>query len=1053
MDNAQYHSNAMSNGNSPYSPLPGISPHQLQHNSNLPPHTLPPLQPQQHAAMQQQQQQQQSWSAPHTPRTPGTPNTPGSASLGYSQVGAQSRPAQMMYGNSYQQQPPQHQYRTSASMMPQSSTALSHNQPIAPAPATSRGPPLRPMPASNVPQHLSMHGGYPQTNMLQQVLAEEPPTHVVGSQGRRGILPSAPGRPQVTATGPGSTKNAMIPAKDADGKFPCPHCTKTYLHAKHLKRHLLRHTGDRPYMCVLCRDTFSRSDILKRHFQKCSIRRGNPTGASHLSHAQAHLKKSHPGPKAHQTMGPESDLMGMNGMNGMPNDGSMHPFGVVPDGNIADAGSNLTDDQASKASNDLQRLGNPDNRDRRINGPAAGGSSRSSFDQGYGGGMPSTMSSAMNPAMAFSMPNGQNGHSYSQSYDFASQGNTANLHAQSMEGMSTVSNGRHPMPVYAGANASQHPILDWPHMQSNGQNNFMTPYNNSNLANQQMQIKQEPYNSNLANTQIQIKQESSNHGLFTGVVYPGTSDIPSSDFSNWNIPAPNDPLQQISSQLLNFCLNAHSQLNARSQEIRKFLSADNIKHFLEQFSNFQGHFPIIHMPTFRITDSYEGLLLGMICIGAVYSDRMSPTQVREMMEVMKMVIESNSQVYSIISRGSSGDYPNESIGSSKSEIEQIAAIFMMQVLFTWHGTPLQREKARRDFPLVVSLARRAGLTQPMTTSPFSVLHQAHVNVDAFVAANFDWNAWVEQEKRSRLLYMIFLLDSALVIFFNIAPSFDALEIRLPLPADDAAWEARSSAECADALGLNGAAVSAQKNPEGNRRRKQPEMHTVLKTLMHHTYDMQPGTTNLFSKFVLVHALHVQLWTAQKQVSQESGQIAASLNSGTNTPLSQNDWVIRSGDQNGSGAPSANNSGRATPVDGQSLLSHQLLKSVTTAFEKWKKAWDEDISVQYPPGSSYPRRFGFCRDGAHFYWLQKCMLSQKLDWQMPSDQRFTHVIQLLKFSKRWASTDTSKRGEEPGSVSDIDKDFGVSNLTLDMAQLFRPVNAKIDSPVQGVHTNI
>lgn len=69
---------------------------------------------------------------------------------------------------------------------------------------------------------------------------EEVPTHVVGSQGRRGILPSAPGRPTVTATGPGASKNAMIPAKDADGKFPCPHCVKTYLHAKHLKRHLLR---------------------------------------------------------------------------------------------------------------------------------------------------------------------------------------------------------------------------------------------------------------------------------------------------------------------------------------------------------------------------------------------------------------------------------------------------------------------------------------------------------------------------------------------------------------------------------------------------------------------------------------------------------------------------------------------------------------------------------------------------------------------------------------------------------------------------------------------
>src|SRR5690348_9444214 len=51
-------------------------------------------------------------------------------------------------------------------------------------------------------------------------------------------------------------------------------------------------TGDRPYMCVLCNDTFSRSDILKRHFQKCSVRRGNPTGASHLSNPAAHLKKS-----------------------------------------------------------------------------------------------------------------------------------------------------------------------------------------------------------------------------------------------------------------------------------------------------------------------------------------------------------------------------------------------------------------------------------------------------------------------------------------------------------------------------------------------------------------------------------------------------------------------------------------------------------------------------------------------------------------------------------------------------------------------------------------
>ncbi|KAL9128550.1 MAG: hypothetical protein Q9217_002783 [Psora testacea] len=132
-----------------------------------------------------------------------------------------------------------------------------------------------------------------------QLLASAPPPpgqetpfkHVVGSQGRRGILPSAAGRPPaLTASNTSGGKNSPALAKDADGKYPCPHCSKPYLHAKHLKRHMLRHTGVRPYECALCHDTFSRSDILKRHFQKCSVRRGNPTGENHLAYSRANKK-------------------------------------------------------------------------------------------------------------------------------------------------------------------------------------------------------------------------------------------------------------------------------------------------------------------------------------------------------------------------------------------------------------------------------------------------------------------------------------------------------------------------------------------------------------------------------------------------------------------------------------------------------------------------------------------------------------------------------------------------------------------------------------------
>ncbi|KAK9472339.1 uncharacterized protein V1510DRAFT_403503 [Dipodascopsis tothii] len=71
--------------------------------------------------------------------------------------------------------------------------------------------------------------------------------------------------------------------KNAAGKYPCKECSRSYLHAKHLKRHMLRHTGDRPYKCVLCGDSFCRSDILKRHFEKCQIRRGAQVDASMLT--------------------------------------------------------------------------------------------------------------------------------------------------------------------------------------------------------------------------------------------------------------------------------------------------------------------------------------------------------------------------------------------------------------------------------------------------------------------------------------------------------------------------------------------------------------------------------------------------------------------------------------------------------------------------------------------------------------------------------------------------------------------------------------------------
>lgn len=93
-------------------------------------------------------------------------------------------------------------------------------------------------------------------------------------------------------------------------------------------------------MCHLCKDTFSRSDILKRHFQKCSIRRGNPTGANHLAHQRRNTN-----PSNRLSMGAEPiGLAGLANVAGAP---------TYPNGELANPSSSsptVNGDQSSYAS-------------------------------------------------------------------------------------------------------------------------------------------------------------------------------------------------------------------------------------------------------------------------------------------------------------------------------------------------------------------------------------------------------------------------------------------------------------------------------------------------------------------------------------------------------------------------------------------------------------------------------------------------------------------------------------------------------------------------------
>ncbi|OAA54818.1 Transcription factor [Niveomyces insectorum RCEF 264] len=1068
MDGSHYSSNVINGTSTPSYPSPVPPTHNLQ------PHTLPPLQQQQQQHHQQQQQQQQHpqhpqhhqqqqqqhpqqhqqqqhngimqtatpyGSYPHTPRTPATPNTPVSANMATYPPPPTTNGGrgtyQMMPNNAYQQH--QGYTATSSAMLPQTTTSMAHPQPIAPAPAPgSRGPPvLRPMPAGGVMQPgMSSPFGH---SLILPVPETEQPTHVVGSQGRRGILPSAPGRPAPPAAG--TVTKSQIPQKDADGKFPCPHCTKTYLHAKHLKRHLLRHTGDRPYMCVLCRDTFSRSDILKRHFQKCSIRRGNPTGVSHLSHPHAHVRK-HQQARKHQADN-GGDMSHMNGMGNVQADGMVHPFGLIPTG--ADGlPNNMPNDQAAQLSrsNSISRISDPASAAAEQNQHNAAAAAAAAAAAGAPGNVMAAPSRVTNGGPG--TPGG--GPSGAGSYDQSGAYNGAGMNPQLAN--YNMSAGQNGMPMFAGQNANPQSGLDWSMFQAGAHPLYVHQNNHPQFP------------ANTGQTQTAIKQEPNAVGV-------DSADLPAEGghidktpldqsffFGRWGPPPQaQEPFQQLSSQILTFLHPPNLAVDPSvAANTSVCFAPDNVKMFLDMYSHLHVHFPILHIPTFRIFDAYTGLLAAMACVGACYAKNITANQVRAITDVVHAALQRESSMLSALPMATADNqtldvkYEDGSFVGSTRDVEEMQAIMLMLLLLCWNGTPEQRAQGRQIHPLLSLLARKANLTQVSSAAsapklPFSLLHQPDFfpqNVSP--STPFDWAAWVDQEKRIRIMHSILACDAAFSLYFNTAPLFDPLEVAIPLPADDAAWEANDAVACIEALGLHGPEAAAQRNPDGTRRAKQPEINLALRALLHSSYQIQTGTTNLYGKFLLIHSLLALMRRAQTEWS----MLFASGDTGT--PLPQYDWIVGNGSEAAAAAAtaalsanaSANNSGQATPVDG--LLPQKTMQTFLTALDKFKRNWDLDMANQFLPSSTNPRRQGFSRDGIHFYWLAKYLLknTKPADLHLPADHRFCQVIYILKSLKTWVMSDGAARGEELGSIGDIDQDYGSMDLTLDFANLFAPM---------------
>lgn len=437
------------------------------------------------------------------------------------------------------------------------------------------------------------------------------------------------------------------------------------------------------------------------------------------------------------------------------------------------------------------------------------------------------------------------------------------------------------------------------------------------------------------------------------------------------------------------------------------LTGDNVKEFLHEYRHYHSHFPLIHIATFDPFTAYPGLVLAMCCLGAVYSDKMSPSDVRWLMERVRENVLRSNQVYELAQAHQMADLNNQ----LSSTTEEIQALVLLHSQFLWHGSQQQRQQVREEVGALANVTRCAALFQPLPADNMnaSALHQPGP-VTGEEVDSWSWHLWIENEKRARLAAYVYLIDASSTIFFNTQPRFDAKNVTVPLPADDAAWEARTSEDCASALGLRGQAAQAN-NESGSRRAKQLAMSEALSVLNGTCPGQFPErATNVFGKFILIHALHTQIYDIQRQL------IRRLSSSGASTPQSQ----------------------AGTSVSGVNEQVQNQLRSTVGALNLWKACWDKDLAIQF---THRQRRRGFCRDGIHFYFLAQAFLRQSRpeDWATTADVRCRHVFHLLKQIRPYVASDSAQKGIEIGSMTEIADDYAIADLTLNMRNLFTPLD--------------
>ena len=185
------------------------------------------------------------------------------------------------------------------------------------------------------------------------------------------------------------------------------------------------------------------------------------------------------------------------------------------------------------------------------------------------------------------------------------------------------------------------------------------------------------------------------------------------------------------------------------------------------FTRFNTSYPLIHTPTFEISQADPLILTSLLLLGATYSGK----------DAHQMAVGVHDSLRAqIIQHPSFSEHP---------ELWVLQTILLVDCFGTSRAGQRQHAMSNMFHGLLINLIRRADCQNIRTSSPGSA--------DLISADLHDmWRREMELEQRKRLVLLCFLWDTQHAVLFSQASCLSAIELRLSLPCDSRSWEATTA---------------------------------------------------------------------------------------------------------------------------------------------------------------------------------------------------------------------------------------------------------------------